>query len=395
MRGYSTFIERTTLLVPVISLWVSRLPCICLSVPCGAVYGSRAAHKKTLCNWTQLARMTFCNVSHPSTRVRCLQAVVSFTSLGYGDITPVTNGGRILASFWTLASTLQVAFITAIMFSNLQTEMSRAPGLILSNIQPPAKVAILNNSASATFATHFTGGGIDDVVVFSSFLDACTALIHGHVDSVVAEENTLKACFVNWQQTGKATGGLVISPIAEQAVETYYAVYNNSTACTLSNTAFLHDVATTLGSGMSTQTFVTQNYSTLASGTYIPQDTQSVSFSPVVIAASVFCVLATAVGVALALIFLARLMALGFRRGGGKPDNETHHADQLYDNLLPEREAPIEFNHLSSTHGDHTQANQQPGIESLLQQHRQQLDALLHRQHRETSSLLLDKTHTA
>lgn len=221
-----------------------------------------------------------------------------------------------------------------------------------SEIQPPAKVAVLNNSASVTFATQFTGGGSDDVVVFSSFMDACTALINADVDSFVAEENTLKACFVSWQQAGKATGGLVISSIAEQVVETYYAVYNDSTACAATNTVFFNAVTTTLESGVPTQEFVTQNYSTLASGTNVPRDAQSVSFSPIVIAASVFCVLATAVGTALVLVLVVRLLAWCVDRG--KYSEEMTKGDHLHVQLLPQSDSSADFRHLPSAIVDQT-----------------------------------------
>ncbi len=114
-------------------------------------------------------------------------AAVTMTTVGYGDMTPKTLGGRLIALFWMFASLLLVSAVIA----------SVASTLTLSKIEPlvsgpedlaRARIASIENSTSDQYlkSRHLS------VRYFNSVSECLHALKDKKVDAVVYDEPLLK-----------------------------------------------------------------------------------------------------------------------------------------------------------------------------------------------------------
>ena len=114
-------------------------------------------------------------------------AAVTMTTVGYGDMTPKTLGGRLIALFWMFASLLLVSGVIATVASTLT----------LSKIEPlvsgpedlaRARIASIESSSSDQYLKkrHLTGR------YFNSVMASLNALKARKVDAVVYDEPLLK-----------------------------------------------------------------------------------------------------------------------------------------------------------------------------------------------------------
>lgn len=115
-------------------------------------------------------------------------AAVTMTSVGYGDKTPRTRLGRMLAGIWMFAAVVLISFFTAHITSTLTVTglagRVRGPADL-----PHVRVGTLRDSAAQSqlrAALGIAAGGYD------SFADGLAALARGEIDTFVAGEPILR-----------------------------------------------------------------------------------------------------------------------------------------------------------------------------------------------------------
>eukprot|EP00040_Diaphanoeca_grandis_P037502 m.244628 g.244628 ORF g.244628 m.244628 type:complete len:605 (+) comp33833_c0_seq2:113-1927(+) len=245
--------------------------------------------------------------------------VITFTSVGYGDVHPKSPEGRILAVFWSTSSTLQVALMTTLMLTDLTSLTSmNAEETLSSEVNPAMEIGALVGTSSMEYAPRLTSDGQQGVKKYHKFEDACTGLIKGHIQAFIADENVLQACFVIWSNSSVISQNVVIGDLNNVRQETYGAIFNPSVAgCNLSSsdisiTSFLTDMGNTLTSKLS-DTFVVANYSAVQQGTVVPI-TAPIYFSGEIIAITAFCLGLTIIILPTFIIVLMRVIRLSMKK---------------------------------------------------------------------------------
>jgi ABC-type amino acid transport substrate-binding protein len=115
-------------------------------------------------------------------------AVVTMTSVGYGDKAPRTRLGRVLAGIWMLSAIILISVFTAHITSTL-TVTSLAGRVRGPADLPHVRVGTLRDSAAQSqlrAALGLAASGYD------SFADGLEALAHGEIDAFVAGEPILR-----------------------------------------------------------------------------------------------------------------------------------------------------------------------------------------------------------
>ena len=114
-------------------------------------------------------------------------AAVTMTTVGYGDMTPKTLGGRLVALFWMFASMLLVSSVIAIVASTL-TLAKLEPAVTGPNDLAKVK--------SATIASSISDSYLKDRRLRSEYYDSVDAGLEavkeGKVDTMIYDEPLLK-----------------------------------------------------------------------------------------------------------------------------------------------------------------------------------------------------------
>ncbi len=114
-------------------------------------------------------------------------AAVTMTTVGYGDMTPQTISGRVIALFWMFASLLMVSAVIAGVASTLTLAQSK-PLISGPNDLNKARIASIKNSSSDTYLEHRQLKRD----YYPSVLDALTAIKQGKSDAMVYDDPLLK-----------------------------------------------------------------------------------------------------------------------------------------------------------------------------------------------------------
>jgi polar amino acid transport system substrate-binding protein len=115
-------------------------------------------------------------------------AVVTMTTVGYGDKTPKTSGGRIIAILWMLASVALISILSTSIVSRMTAERV-VGGLPLTEADLGGKrLAAVAHSSGAEYLDqrHLPYAPFDDLAA------ALAALDHGKVDAVVNSVGALQ-----------------------------------------------------------------------------------------------------------------------------------------------------------------------------------------------------------
>jgi ABC-type amino acid transport substrate-binding protein len=114
-------------------------------------------------------------------------AIVTMTTVGYGDKAPKTAGGRIVALIWMLFSIIFIASFTANITTSLTITGLRGKVLGLNDLYS-ARVGSVSKSEGSDFLTR---QGIA-VISFAGVQDGMAALASGKIDAFVMNEQVLK-----------------------------------------------------------------------------------------------------------------------------------------------------------------------------------------------------------
>lgn len=114
-------------------------------------------------------------------------AIVTMTTVGYGDKCPTTPSGRILAAVWMMIttltfSTLTAGIATALTLSSLNAAEITSPGALRNR-----RVAVVSGTTSADAARHFGATGLN----CKNLEQAIERLTEGSVDAVVFDHPAL------------------------------------------------------------------------------------------------------------------------------------------------------------------------------------------------------------
>ncbi|MDQ8193765.1 transporter substrate-binding domain-containing protein [Coraliomargarita sp. SDUM461004] len=114
-------------------------------------------------------------------------SAVTMTTVGYGDKSPKTLGGRIVGLIWMFAAIIIISGFTAAIASSLTVSSLQTRIQSLDDLHG-AKVAVLRDSSAAVFLNN---EGIR-FRHFETLSSAVTALAKGNVDAVVHDAPMLK-----------------------------------------------------------------------------------------------------------------------------------------------------------------------------------------------------------
>jgi polar amino acid transport system substrate-binding protein len=114
-------------------------------------------------------------------------AIVTLSTVGYGDKAPKTFGGRMVAFIWMLASVILIASFTAAITTSFTVGELRGKVRGLSDL-PGVRVGSLAHSASSNFLAK---RGIA-VLPFGNVKDGLQAVVDKKIDAFVFNESVLK-----------------------------------------------------------------------------------------------------------------------------------------------------------------------------------------------------------
>lgn len=114
-------------------------------------------------------------------------AAVTMTTVGYGDMTPQTVGGRVIALFWMFASLLMVSAVIAGVASTLTIAKSQ-PLISGPEDLPRARIASIKNSSSDNYLENRQLKRD----YYPSVLDSLNAIKQGKSDAMVYDDPLLK-----------------------------------------------------------------------------------------------------------------------------------------------------------------------------------------------------------
>ena len=114
-------------------------------------------------------------------------AVVTLTTVGYGDKTPKTLGGRIVALIWMFASVILIASFTAAITTSFTVGELQGKVRGLSDL-PDVRVGSLSHSQALNFLTR---RGIA-VLPFEDAKDGLQAIVDKKIDAFVFNEAVLR-----------------------------------------------------------------------------------------------------------------------------------------------------------------------------------------------------------
>ncbi len=114
-------------------------------------------------------------------------AAVTMTTVGYGDMTPQTVGGRVIALFWMFASLLMVSAVIAGVASTLTIAKSKP---LISGPQDlsKARIASIQNSSSDSYLKDRQL----KAKYYPTVLDSLNAIAQGKSDAMVYDDPLLK-----------------------------------------------------------------------------------------------------------------------------------------------------------------------------------------------------------
>ncbi|MCF6190285.1 MAG: transporter substrate-binding domain-containing protein [Cocleimonas sp.] len=114
-------------------------------------------------------------------------AAVTMTTVGYGDMTPQTVGGRMIALFWMFASLLMVSAVIAGVASTLTLAKSQ-PLISGPEDLPRARIASIENSSSDNYLENRQLKR----EYYPTVLDSLNAIEEGRSDAMVYDDPLLK-----------------------------------------------------------------------------------------------------------------------------------------------------------------------------------------------------------
>lgn len=114
-------------------------------------------------------------------------ALVTATTVGYGDKAPVSFWGRVLAGMWMLTTTLTVSSFTAWVATNLTVWSLQSPFVERPSQLEDKRVAVVADTSSESFGRHFTSR----LVKCHDFMEGLKLLEEGKVDVVVYDYSVI------------------------------------------------------------------------------------------------------------------------------------------------------------------------------------------------------------
>jgi polar amino acid transport system substrate-binding protein len=112
-------------------------------------------------------------------------AVVTMTTVGYGDKTPKSTPGRLIATFWMLASLVWVSLLSTSMVSRLTAQRVESRASI--DLTGRRLAAVANSSGAEYLDDHHL-----QYMKFKNLPDALDALASGKSDAVVNSVGALQ-----------------------------------------------------------------------------------------------------------------------------------------------------------------------------------------------------------
>ena len=115
-------------------------------------------------------------------------AVVTFTTVGYGDLTPITRRGRVLASLWMITAMITASSLTAGIATSFTLFNLRHAAVESADSLDGVRAAAVKSTTGAAFAGKFGA----EVVFFPDLSKALRSFDSGESEAVVFDYSALK-----------------------------------------------------------------------------------------------------------------------------------------------------------------------------------------------------------
>lgn len=115
-------------------------------------------------------------------------SAVTLSTVGYGDISPRSLGGRIVGTIWMFSGILVVAAFTASMASLLTINQINTTTTGISDFKQK-KVGVLENSPSQTYLER---NFFKEIILYSNFDEGIKALKDNQIEAYIDDEAFLK-----------------------------------------------------------------------------------------------------------------------------------------------------------------------------------------------------------
>lgn len=320
-------------------------------------------------------------------------AIMTWTTVGYGDDVPRTMYGRIVAVIWAISAVLQIALMTSLIVNDLNAYSSANPTEMLRTASPAAIIGALGNTTSAGHASFYTNAGVSGVRLFSTIDAACHAVLTNNVQAFIGDVNVLNMCFVKWDAMGMSSN-LVLGELEAAQQEEYVALFRNASTEVINVVlnSFVpaeNGIDVNVNNNGNAGPIVARQWNPSFQGVAPPDPQSLVSWSPILIAIMGALIGLTIMGVAVPLLvcnLVARRTKHGVRLQSSFNSNMLNSKESLKDTLIRKG--------LAINTDDDTGSGDAIVVQRLLDTQRIELDELLERHQKELDAHLARTTES-
>ena len=149
-------------------------------------------------------------------------AVVTMSTVGYGDVVPHTHQGRALSTIWMLLSLLAVTILTSLLSAQITSSLLSPPLQISVLADVTGTLCVDNNYPLLSAFVHNSPTAPSSILVLP--VDQCIELVKsGSVQAAIGDSAALA-----WLASSYPAKGLSVGPFLDGSETNFFAAFNAS-----------------------------------------------------------------------------------------------------------------------------------------------------------------------